>query len=111
MKVRIKQGKGKGMGQAVHVIHCALFILTLSIFAGPAIANDSPFFKGDVQGPLAQEGLPKIVQHVAFDQHLGTKVTLNMPVRDENGHVTTLGAYFGRMPVILVMAYYSCPHL
>jgi protein SCO1 len=111
MEVRIKQGKGKGMGQAVHAIHCALFILTLSIFAGPAIANDSPFFKGDVQGPLAQEGLPKIVQHVAFDQHLGTKVTLNMPVRDENGRMTTLGAYFGRTPVILVMAYYSCPHL
>lgn len=108
---RIFQDKSAQVGKTAHAVRCVLFVLMLSGVASSAMANDSPFFKGDVQGPLAQEGLPKIVQHVAFDQHLGSKVALSLPVRDENGRVTTLGEYFGRTPVILVMAYYGCPHL
>ncbi len=77
----------------------------------PARASDAPFFKGDVQAPAPKMGLPAIEKNVGIDQHLGQQVTLALPVRDENGNTTTLGAYFGKRPVILVMAYYECPNL
>ncbi len=94
------------------LLACALFIATMLVgFSSLATAQDAPFFKGDIQGAPAAEGLPKIVQHVDFLQQLGAQVNLNLPVRDENGNMTTLGAYFGKTPVILVMAYYGCPHL
>jgi protein SCO1/2 len=89
-----------------------LSILALGIASSlPAHASDAPFFKGDVQAPAAQQGLPKIEQNVGFDQHLGQQITLSLPVRDEHGTLTTLGSYFGKRPVILVMAYYECPNL
>src|SRR5207302_5180294 len=77
----------------------------------PTWAGDAPFFKGDVQQRPAEHGLPKSVQNVGIDQKLGDQVNLNLPVKDENGNATTLGAYFGKHPVILVMAYYECPNL
>jgi protein SCO1/2 len=77
----------------------------------PARASDAPFFKGDVQAPTVHQGLPTIEKNVGIDQHLGQQITLSLPVRDENGNATTLGSYFGKRPVILVMAYYECPNL
>ncbi|HEY3876835.1 MAG TPA: SCO family protein [Candidatus Kapabacteria bacterium] len=79
--------------------------------ASIAFASDAPFFKGDIQAPAVHQGLSKYEQNVGIDQHLGQAVTLSLPVRDENGNVTTLGTYFGKRPVILVMAYYECPNL
>jgi protein SCO1/2 len=90
----------------------ALFIITwMTCLALPAMAGNSPFFKGEVQAPAAEHGLPKVVQNVGIDQHLGDQVTMSLPVRDEHGNATTLGNYFGKRPVILVMAYYECPNL
>lgn len=86
-------------------------LLAAMFIATNAFAGDAPFFKGDVQSPQVEMGLPKIEQKVGFDQHLGQQVTLSLPVRDENGTMTTLGSYFGHRPVILVMAYYGCPNL
>ncbi|HET6400358.1 MAG TPA: SCO family protein [Candidatus Kapabacteria bacterium] len=92
------------------LVLCYSLLVTL-LFTSSAMAQEAPFFKGDIQGEPAAEGLPKIVQHVDFIQHLGARVDLTLPVRDENGNTTTLGTYFGSTPVILVMAYYGCPHL
>jgi protein SCO1 len=80
-------------------------LLTLPAFA------DSPFFRGEVQQPIPESGLPKAVKTVGIDQHLGDQVTLDLPMRDETGKWTTLREYFGKRPVILVMAYYECPNL
>ncbi len=77
----------------------------------PAYAGDAPFFKGDVQAPAVHQGLPPVEKNVGIDQHLGEQVTMGLPVRDENGSTATLGSYFGKRPVILVMAYYECPNL
>ena len=87
------------------------FLALLLALATPAFAGPSPFFKGDVQSRPPEPGLPKAVKNVGLDQKLGEQVTLNLPVRDEAGQWTTLGAYFGKRPVILVMAYYECPNL
>ena len=84
----------------------------LSLFiAAQAYAGDAPFFKGNVQQEQVPQGLPKSVQNVGIDQHLDQQVTLSLPMRDENGRNVTLGDYFGKRPVILVMAYYECPNL
>ncbi len=89
-----------------------LLLIGLSlILATPTWAGNSPFFKGEVQGRKVEQGLPKSVRNVGFDQHLGDQVTLSLPMHDENGAATTLGSYFGKRPVILVMAYYECPNL
>ena len=81
------------------------------LLATPTWAGNSPFFKGEVQQKQVEHGLPKSVQNVSFDQHLGDQVTLSLPMRDEDGSMRTLGSYFGKRPVILVMAYYECPNL
>jgi protein SCO1 len=88
-----------------------LAIIGLSLLLAPAAFADSPFFRGEVQQPVPEKGLPKAVKNVGIDQHLGDQVSLDLPMRDENGKWTTLGAYFGKRPVILVMAYYQCPNL
>jgi protein SCO1/2 len=94
--------------------HIAIIVIALAWSIASSIsarASDAPFFKGDVQAPAAKMGLPAIEKSVGIDQHLGQQVTLTLPVRDENGNTTTLGSYFGKRPVILVMAYYECPNL
>ncbi len=88
-----------------------LVTLVLLSFTASAFAGNSPFFKGEVQQHAVPPGLPKAVQNVGIDQHLGDQVTMSLPVRDEHGNLTTLGSYFGKRPVILAMAYYECPNL
>lgn len=86
--------------------------IALLVSVVPAAKAGGAFFSGEVEPePTTTQGLPALVKNVAIDQHLGAQVNLALPVRDENGHWTTLGSYFGSAPVILVMAYYGCPHL
>jgi protein SCO1/2 len=48
---------------------------------------------------------------IRFDQKLGGQVSLDLPFHDETGKTVTLGDYFGKKPVILVLGYYQCPML
>ena len=48
---------------------------------------------------------------IDFDQKLGSQISLNLWFHDESGKDVTLGDYFGRKPVILVIGYYKCPML
>jgi protein SCO1/2 len=48
---------------------------------------------------------------VGFDQRLNAQVPLDLEFRDEGGQAVELADYFGRKPVILVLAYYRCPML
>jgi protein SCO1/2 len=59
----------------------------------------------------AQPGVPPQLQGVRIDQKLGEPVPLDLTFRDERGVTVRLGEYFGRRPVILVLAYYRCPML
>lgn len=54
---------------------------------------------------------PQILQQVRFDQRLGEQVRLETAFRDEAGRQVRLGDYFGKRPVVLVLAYYECPML
>jgi protein SCO1 len=48
---------------------------------------------------------------IAFDQHLGARVPLDVPFVDANGRTTTLAALLDGRPAILVPGYYECPNL
>lgn len=54
---------------------------------------------------------PQVLQQVRFDQRPGHPVRLDTPFRDEAGRQVRLGDYFGKRPVVLVLAYYECPML
>jgi protein SCO1 len=46
-----------------------------------------------------------------FDQRLNDQVPLDAQFVDETGKAVRLGDYFGKKPVILVLAYFRCPML
>jgi protein SCO1 len=60
----------------------------------------------------AQDGAAILAPSVAFDQHLGAKLPLDLPLRDAQGRAVRLGDFFaaGR-PVVLVPGYYHCTNL
>ena len=53
----------------------------------------------------------QIAARAGLDQKLNAQVPLHARFRDEHGRTVELGNYFGRQPVILVLAYYECPNL
>ncbi len=59
----------------------------------------------------AQPMLPPSLREVRFDQRLDEQVPPDLVFRDESGRSVRLGDYFGRRPIILVLAYYKCPML
>ena len=59
----------------------------------------------------APDGRPPILRTVAIEQHLDEPLPLELQLRDEQGRAVRLGSYFGKRPVVLVLAYYNCPML
>jgi protein SCO1/2 len=83
----------------------------LLAIAAPLYAGDAIMSRGQVQKETVESGLPKALKAVGYDQHLDQQLSLDAPVTDETGRATTLGSFFGKKPVIFVMAYYECPML
>jgi len=54
---------------------------------------------------------PPILRDVAIEQHLDQPLPLDLPFLDEAGRTVRLRDYFGKRPVVLVLAYYNCPML
>lgn len=50
-------------------------------------------------------------EKVGFVQRLDAQAPLDLPFRDETGRAVTLGAYFGKKPVLLNLVYFECPML
>lgn len=48
---------------------------------------------------------------LVFHQQLGTELPLATPLRDEDGRAVTLGTFFGKRPVVLVLDYLHCKTL
>jgi protein SCO1/2 len=82
------------MKRLVHTLLCPFVVALCTNLAQPAHAE-----------------LPKALQGVGFDQRLNEQVPLDLDFVDESGKSVRLGDYFGRRPVILVLAYYQCPRL
>src|SRR5204862_911036 len=54
---------------------------------------------------------PPILRDVGIEQRLGQSLPLDALFLDELGRPVRLGQFFGRRPVVLVLAYYNCPML
>lgn len=66
----------------------------------------------DASGVATRRGeLPPILRNVGITQRLGAQVPLGVTFKDENGKVVSLSSYFGKQPVVLILAYYRCPML
>ena len=59
----------------------------------------------------AEAARPDALRDVAIDQKLGQQLPLDALFADEEGRPVRLGQYFGKRPVLLVLAYYNCPML
>ena len=59
----------------------------------------------------SSKGLPPALLNVKFDPQLNAQIPLDAQFVDEAGSSVRLGQYFGKKPVVLVFAYYTCPML
>ena len=91
------------------------FSLYLFLIIGAALVGELPAMAQGIPAaapagtPSGQ--LPAILKNVRYEQKLDTQVPLNLAFRDESGKPVRLGDYFGRKPVVLILAYYRCPML
>jgi len=60
---------------------------------------------------MAEKSATDVVNEIGIDQKLNAQLPLDLPFLDENGREVRLGDYFGKRPVILILAYYRCPML
>lgn len=93
-------------------------ISTLTISAALLLASGMavhalPRTKGPAVGEssVPASDVPAPLREVGYDQRLGERVPLDLPFRDEEARQVRLGDFFGKRPVILVLAYYECPML
>jgi protein SCO1/2 len=63
------------------------------------------------QAALPRENLPLPPKNVGFDQNIGRTLPLTATFKDETGKDVALGDYFGKKPVLLSFAYFTCPML
>jgi protein SCO1 len=69
-------------------------------------------FTSNLLAQIIQPGPPAELKGVEVTEHLGEKIPLDLAFTNDAGEKVALGEYFktGR-PVVLVLAYYSCPML
>ncbi|MDE3169110.1 MAG: SCO family protein, partial [Acidobacteriota bacterium] len=90
---------------------CAV-ALGVAVGAATLHAQESVGQTADDTGTAANVGqMPNILQGVNFNQNLGAQVPLDTRFVDSTGNAVTLGQYFGKQPVVLILAYYKCPLL
>lgn len=79
--------------------------------AGPVQGQSVGGAEPSVGSPSRSGALPAILKRVNFEQRLGAQIPLDAAFEDETGRTVTLGSYFGKTPVVLILAYYRCPML
>jgi protein SCO1/2 len=91
-------------------------VLAASLVAASALAVGAPRFasaQGISQGPQPggratfDSGI-NAARDVTVDQRLDNRLPLESTFRDETGKSVTLGSFFGKRPVWLVMPFYQC---
>jgi protein SCO1 len=70
----------------------------------------SPLIQSRAQ--IIQPGPPPELKGVDVTEHLGERIPLDLTFTNDSGETVALGQYFNQgKPVIIVMAYYTCPML
>lgn len=70
----------------------ACLLAALLLFVGAAPAGTAP-------------------AELEFDQRVGASLPLRLALRNESGEEVRFGAYFGRVPVAVVLGYFDCPNV
>lgn len=86
-------------------------VLALSASAGHALPGRSGVGGKAGGSVVPTTDMPGPLKQVGYDQRLGQQVPADLAFRDEAGKAVRLGDYFGKRPLILVLAYYECPML
>ena len=91
-----------------HLVTTVLAALAIGFTAAsPALARD-PFAKE--AGP--ENETPKNLSDIGVTEHLGEKIDLGLKFRDENNNEVTLRDFMkDGKPMLLSLAYYTCPSL
>lgn len=82
----------------------------LAASAAPASGQFGPPRPVPIAAPDGGER-PAAIEEVAFDQRLGERVPMDVPLVDETGRAVTLAELGEGRPILLVPAYYECPML
>jgi protein SCO1/2 len=82
--------------------------MTAMLTAAAVPARAQP---GSPEPGVAATAKPGLLAQIGIDQRLNQQVPLDLVFTDEAGREVRLGEYFGKRPVILVLAYYECPML
>jgi protein SCO1/2 len=83
--------------------------LALSLMLAAITALFAP--RAHAQAAPDMEILPPVPKEVGFDQNIGQSLPLDAVFHDEAGQTVHLGDYFANKPVVLSLAYFSCPML
>ena len=80
---------------------------------GVLLLASAAFGQGMTKGMMAPPAnmRPPGLEQVGITQKLDTQLPLDLTFRDETGKTVQLKDYFGKKPVILNFAYYTCPML
>jgi protein SCO1/2 len=81
------------------------------LLAAALVATASSAARGQTAPAAAPDARPAILREVGVIQRLGQPLPLDAIFQDEAGRAVRLGQYFGKRPVVLVLAYYDCPML
>jgi protein SCO1/2 len=91
------------------LIVVAALAATVSSAAAQMTGGPSAGYKREAG--TSSSTMPPALREIGFDQNIGARLPLDVEIVDERGMVAPIGRYFGRRPVVLVFAYYSCPML
>jgi len=84
-------------------------ILGIALLLLAAVAGRAQMIPDNVG--QSSKNLPPALVNVKFDQQLNAQIPAGASFVDEMGTPVTLGQYFGKRPVVLVFAYFTCPML
>jgi protein SCO1/2 len=84
-------------------------IMGIAVLLLAAVAGSAQMIPDNVG--QSSKRLPPALVNVRFDPQLDAQIPADVSFVDETGAPVRLGQYFGKRPVVLVFAYYTCPML
>jgi protein SCO1/2 len=97
-------------GLARVLVLTAILAALASGASGPAAAQPGPPRPEPIVAPDGG-ARPAALDDVGFEQRLGARVPMTVPLADESGRAVTLAELGEGRPILLVPAYYECPML
>jgi protein SCO1/2 len=104
------QAKARATGQAGATLLLSLLLFPMAAFAGYDSGVGAP--KPGAPAYLPPGVVPRELEGVGVDEHLGRTIDLDLEFVAEDGYPVKLRQYFNQgRPVILDLVYYNCPML